>query len=75
MTRMFLILRSSETFRNTWADKVSAKMNMRLKENSFIVCLYFDTYIRLEFQFQTWGLAMNLQLSKEYDYLKELQMI
>ncbi|KAJ3270971.1 hypothetical protein HDV01_007301 [Terramyces sp. JEL0728] len=35
LSRMFLILRSSKVFRKSWATKMTNKMNMKLKGNSF----------------------------------------
>lgn len=37
LSRMFLILRSSKVFRKSWATKMTNKMNMKLKGNSFVV--------------------------------------
>lgn len=75
LSRMFLTLRSSQVFRNMWAKKVSNKMNMKLKGNSFISSIAITDLFLGECPPSLEGVRLLKGLSKELAVMGEVDIL
>ena len=75
MNRLFLTLRSSKVFRNIWANKVSNKMNRKLKGNSFVSSIAITDLFLGENPPSFEGARLLKGISKELAIMGEVDII